>query len=159
MDNMKGVSKMSRSEKRRGKVKMWIIIVVAIFGVVILGGIFGDAPGRNEIKNLTFSNVKFKNLRDGTFVGEYKGTKSHLRHTKVEITVSEGEISDVKILKGAVDKDGKPVKLSGERSVDDLFRNAVQSQTLEVDVISGATITSKAHLKALENALEQAQSK
>lgn len=31
------------------------------------------------------------------------------------------------------------------------------SQTLEVDVISGATVTSKAHLKALENALEQAQ--
>ncbi len=158
MDNMKGVGKMSRSDKRKGKSKMWIIIiVVAILGVAALGGILGDAPGRNEIKDLTFSDVEFKNLRDGTFVGEYKGTKSHLRDTKVEITVSEGEITDIKILKGAVDEGGKPAKLTGGRGVDDLFRNAVQSQTLEVDVISGATITSKAHLKALEKALEQAQ--
>lgn len=157
MDNMKGVSKMSKSEKRKGKSKMWIIVVVAILGVAMLGGILADAPGRNEIKELTFPNLKFKNLRDGTFVGEYKGTKSHFRDAKVEITVLEGEISDIKILKGAMDKDGKPLKLTGGRSVDDLFNNAIQSQTLEVDVVSGATITSKAHLKALENALEQAQ--
>lgn len=136
---------------------MWIIIIVAIIGVAALGGIFADAPGRNEIKVLNFSDVKFKNLRDGTFIGEYKGAKSHFRDTKVEITVSKGEISDIKILKGALNKDGEPVKLTGGHSVDDLFNNAVQSQTLKVDVISGATVTSKAHLKALENALEQAQ--
>lgn len=73
--------------------------------------------------------------------------------------ISEGEISDVKILKGTVDKEGKPVKLTGGRSIDDLFSNAIKSQTLQVDVISGATLTSKTHLKALENALEQAEAK
>lgn len=157
MDNLKGVSKMSKSKKRKGKSKMWIIVVVAILGVAMLGGILADAPGRNEIKELTFSNLKLKNLRNGTFVGEYKGTKSKSRDTKVEITVSEGEISDIKILKGALDKDGKPAKLTGGRSVNDLFSNVVQSQTLEVDVISGATLTSKTHLKALENAIEQSE--
>jgi hypothetical protein len=40
-----------------------------------------------------------------------------------------------------------------------LFRltDAKKKRTLQVDVISGATLTSKTHLKALENALEQAR--
>lgn len=156
---MKGVrSRMSKSEKRKGKTKMWItiVVIVAILGGAALAGILADAPGRREIGELTFSDVGFKNLRAGTFIGEYKGTKAHTRDVKVEITVSGGEISDIKVLKGALSKDGTSAELTGGRSVDDLFNSAVQSQTLKVDVISGATITSKAHLKALENALEQA---
>jgi uncharacterized protein with FMN-binding domain len=58
-----------------------------------------------------------------------------------------------------VDKEGKPVKLAGGQSIADLFGNAIKAQTLDVDVISGATLTCKAHIKALENALEQAQKK
>lgn len=138
---------------------MWIIIVVIVasLGVAALAGILADAPGRREIEELTFSEVKFKNLCDGTYIGEYKGTKAHTRDAKVEITVSGGEIKNIKILKGALGKDGLPVELKGGLSIDNLFDNAVQSQTLQIDVISGATITSKAHLKALENALKQAQ--
>ena len=138
---------------------MWIItvVIVVILGVAALAGILADAPGRREIEELTFSDVKFKNLHDGTYIGEYKGTKAHTRDTKVEIIVSGGEIKDIKILKGALGKDGKPVEIKGGLSIDNLFDRAVQSQTLKVDVISGATITSKAHLKAFENALKQAQ--
>jgi len=58
-----------------------------------------------------------------------------------------------------VDKEGKPAKLTGGQSIADLFGDAIKSQTLQVDVISGATLTYKTHLKALENALEQAQVK
>lgn len=118
-----------------------------------------DAPSRRETRELTFSDVKFKNLVDGTYIGEFKGEKSRLRDAKVEVTISGGEITDIAILKGAVDKEGKPAKLTGGRDIDDLFNTAIQAQTLQVDVVSGATLTSKAHLKALENALEQAQVK
>lgn len=137
---------------------MWItiVVIVAILGGAAVAGILADAPGRREIEELTFSDVEFKNLRTGTFIGEYKGTKAHTRDVKVEVTVSGGEIKDIKVLKGALDKDGTPVKLKDGLSIDDLFNSAVQSQTLLVDAISGATITSKAHLKALENALKQA---
>ncbi len=38
----------------------------------------------------------------------------------------------------------------------DLLKKAVETKSLQVDAISGATLTSKAHLKALENALKQA---
>lgn len=152
---------MSDTGKRKGKRKMWIIILI-IVGVIAagsLGGILADAPGRREIRELTFSAVDFKKLRNGTYVGECTGTRSHSRDAKVEVIISGGKISDIKILKGALDSKGKPAKLTGGRSIDDLFNNVVESQSLQVDVISGATLTSTAHLKALENALEQAQAK
>lgn len=150
---------MSNLGKRKGKTKMWIMIGVIVGGLSVVGGgaILADGPGRREIKELTISDVKFNNLCDGTFVGEYKGTKSHTRDTKVEITVSGGKISRIKILKGALDKDGTSVELRGGQTIDNLFHHAVESKTLQVDAISGATLTSKTHLKALEDALEQAQ--
>lgn len=138
---------------------MWIVIVIVVIviGGGLLGGIMVDAPGRKEIRELTFSDIDFKNLRDGTFVGKYAGTKAHTRDAEVEVTISGGEIKDIKILKGAIGEDGMPAELKNGLSIANLFDSAVQEQTLQVDVISGATITSKAHLKALENALEQAQ--
>jgi uncharacterized protein with FMN-binding domain len=38
-----------------------------------------------------------------------------------------------------------------------LYDRVVQAQSLQVDTISGATLTSKAWLQAVENALLQAQ--
>ncbi len=104
---------MNKNGKRKGKMKMWIVILVIVVIVVggAAGGILIDSPGRREIGELTLSNLDFKNLRNGNYIGEYKGTKSHSRDVKVEVVISGGEISDVKIQKGAVDKEGKPVEL------------------------------------------------
>ncbi len=150
---------MMNAAKRKGKNKMLIVIVVivGVIALALIGGILLSAPGRREIKELTISAVDFGKLRDGTYVGEYIGTKDHFRDTKVEVTISGGKISGIKILKGALDKEGKPAELTGGKNIEDLFNNAVNTESLQVDVISGATLTSKTHLKALENALKQAQ--
>lgn len=140
---------------------MWkvILIIVFIISSVALGAVILDSPGRREIAGLSFRSINFRKLRDGTYIGDFKGTKSHLRDTQVEVTITDGGIKEIEILKGAMNKDGKPAKLRGGKSIEDLFDDVVKSETLQVDVISGATVTSKAHLKALENALEQAEEK
>lgn len=152
---------MSNDGKRKGKKKMWVAIL--IIAVVISGGALGailiDGPNRHEIAELSFPHIDFSKLRDGTYVGEYKGTKSHLRDAKVEVTITGGKISNIKVLKGAVDKDGKPLDIKGGKSVQDLFDTVIKSESLQVDVISGATLTSNTHLKALGNALEEAENK
>lgn len=152
---------MNSKVKRKGKTKMWIIILIilGVLGVVCVGGILATGPGRREIKELTFTNVNFNKLRDGTYLGEYIGIKDHFRDTKVQVIISSGKISDIKILKGAIDKDGKPAELTGGLSMNDLFDNVKKSQSFEVDTISGATLSSKTHLKALEDALKQAEVK
>ena len=138
---------------------MWnvILIVALVISGLALAGILIDGPGRREIAGLSFPSINFKKLHDGTYIGDYKGTKSHLRDAQVKVTITSGEISDIEILKGAVDKEGQPLKIKAGKSIEDLFNEVVESESLQVDVISGATLTSKTHLKALENALEQAK--
>lgn len=73
--------------------------------------------------------------------------------------VASGKVAAVKVLEGALAKGDKPVDLRGGQTIDALFNRVIDQQSLKVDVISGATITSKVHLKAVENALEQALAK
>jgi len=150
---------MHKSEKRKGKVKMLIVSLVIVGGIaaVLMGGFFFTAPGRRETGELVINSVNFNNFHDGIFTGEYVGTKDHLRDATVDVTVKNGEITSIKIQKGAVGKDGKPVELTHGKSIDDLYKSVLGSKSLNTDVISGATLTSKAHLKALENALKKAE--
>ena len=150
---------MRKIKKRKGIVKMWIILLVIVGGIaaVLIGGMVFDARSRREVKELVIENVDFAKLQDGTYTGEFVGKQGRLRNATVEVTIKSGEVSGIKIVKGAVDKDGKALELTHGKSVKDLFQNALNAKSLQVDVISGATLTSKAHLKALENALPKAQ--
>jgi uncharacterized protein with FMN-binding domain len=80
-----------------------------------------------------------------------------LRDATVEVEIVNGSVSDIRILKGAVDEAGTPQELGSGKTAADLFDSVIAQKTLQVDVISGATLTSKTHLKALEQALLQTQ--
>ena len=150
---------MRNVRQRKGKKGMWVTIGIIAGAVVVIlaaAAFLCGAPGQSE-KTLTMGDVDFTRLRDGVYVGEYSESRYHLRDTKVEVTIARGEITGAKILKGAVDAGGDPKRLKDGLSVGDLFDRAIKGQTLQVDVISGATITSKTHLKAFENALKKAQ--
>ncbi len=150
---------MKTTVKRRGKISVWVVLLV-ILGVIAVGlGItmLAFEPGRREALNLTISPVDFKNLRNGTYVGEYKGQKDSLRNTKVQVTVEAGAVTDIDVLEGALAKEKQTVEVRGGLSIQNLFERVIDSQSLQVDAISGATISSKVHLKAVENALKQAQ--
>lgn len=148
------VSKMYR-KKIRIRIILLIVVGVAIFGTLI--AFLADAPERQELQALTIGNVDFTRLRDGIYAGEYAGTKGSSRNATVQVTVSDAKITKIIVLKGALDSNGKPVKLTGEMTINDLFQKVLETESLQVDTISGATLTSKAHLKALEFALKQAQ--
>ena len=136
------------------RVLLVILVVLCLAGVAAL---VADAPGRQELATLEIGTIDFSNLKDGTYTGSYSGTKSSMRDATVGVTILQGELASMRIMKGAVDEDGKAVVLSDGKTIDDLFQRVVEDQSLQVDAISGATLTSKAHLKALENALRQAQ--
>lgn len=150
---------MDNSKKKSWKVKaLWIlIIIIAIIAAVFTIITFVDAPSRHEIQNLVIGSIDFNKLQDGTYIGEYNGIKSNIRDTQLEVTILEGKITNIKILKGAIDKNGVPSKLTGGLSVKDLFDSVEKSKSFDVDTISGATLTAKTHLKALENALKKAE--
>lgn len=148
----------SDNKNRRGHIMWWIVfVVVCVIAAGLAVGLLVDAPNRKESGAITFAPVDFDNLHDGTFTGEWTGEKSHLRDTKVEVVVKDGHVANVTVLKGAIDKDGNPVVLKDGKRISDLLDRAVREASLQVDVISGATLTSKTHLKAMEQALLASQ--
>jgi uncharacterized protein with FMN-binding domain len=140
---MKGENRM----KRKGKSKMLIAINVMVILVVVGagGGLLFTAGERREAKNLPIAAVNFKQLQDGTYVGEYQGGMYKWRANRVQVTVSSSKVTDIKILEQT---EKRPSELT-----DELFGRVIRSQSLQVDTISGATLTSKAYLKGVENAL------
>ena len=140
--------------KRKGKSKMlgWIIalIIVAALGI---GGAIGWSylsKEHNEAKNLPLNAVNFSKLNDGTYIGEYEGGMYKWRANKVQVTVTSGKVSDIKLLSSS----DPGAKNTGQAP---LYDRVIEAQSLQVDTISGATLTSKAYLQAVENALKQAQ--
>ena len=137
---------------------MWIVlIIVGVIGAGLTAGLLIDAPSRREIRDLPIAAVDFKRLKDGTYEGYYDGGKSKMRAARVRLCVADGVVTDIEALEGAIDSEGNPAELSKGITIGDFLGSVVTAQSLQVDTVTGATLTSKAHLKAVEDALSQAQ--
>ncbi|MEK5025698.1 FMN-binding protein [Paenibacillus sp. FSL M7-1046] len=134
--------------KRKGRTKMLIAVIVLV--VLVAGGAGGallfTAGERREAKNLPIRALDFKQIKNGTYVGEYEGGMYKWRANKVQVTVTSSKVTEIKVLEQA---EKKPAEFT-----DELFGRVIREQSLQVDTISGATLTSKAFLKAIENALD-----
>lgn len=144
---------------KKKKRRLWLIpvILILLIAASVMAMYVADAPSRAELQSLSFQEVDFDRLSDGTYVGSFIGTKGSLRDATVQITVSNGAVSDIRILKGAVDESGAAQEIGNGKTANDLFNSVLAEKSMQVDGISGATLTCNAHLKALENALLQAQ--
>lgn len=145
---------------KRKKRRTGLIVLLSIVGVIVLGmaaAVLAFEPGRKEAMNITVENIDFSRLKDGTYTGAYKGIKDNLRDTAVEVVVTNGEIGNIRVVEGSLAGEKQNTEIAKGQTISDLFESVMEQQTLQVDGISGATITTKTHLKALENALSQAQ--
>lgn len=129
-------------------VKEWIIIFKKIlkgtgivFLVFIVGIIIFAFLGKSDTLNLEVGSVELNSISDGTYEGSYN---SYRWSNNVQVTVEGNQISRIKVLKGPTGRD----KIQQE-----LIERILSSQSLAVDVVTGATADSKAFLKAVENAL------
>ncbi len=133
--------------KRKGRRKLLIAGIVILVIAGGLGGALLFTEGeRREARNVPIKAISFKSLRDGTYTGGYQGGKYKWRANKIQVTVSSGKVTDIQVLEQT---ENKPPEFTEE-----LFGRVIQAQTLQVDAISGATLTSKAFLKGVEGALE-----
>jgi len=129
--------------------------LIAFMGVAVVGAAGGVGWSRlskehKEAKSLPIGAVDFSKLKDGTYRGAYEGGMYKWRANECQVTVSSGQVTDIQLV-GSKDPGGKNTQ---HRM---LYDRVIQAQSLQVDTISSATLTSKAYLKAVENALTQAQ--
>ena len=84
---------------------------------------------------------------DGTWVGEGQG----MAPLKVEVVVTEGKITDVKVIEHA-ETEG-----ISEPALEQIPALIVEKNSTDVDSISGVTVTSDAIKEAVNKALENAK--
>ena len=113
-----------------------LLIILVVFCIAITNGLSGGA-------NVTLNGIDLSGVPDGVYTGAYDFKRWS---NTVVIHVNDHRISSIEI-----DKDvtgANVTDCSGE-----VFRRVLEAQDTIVDVISGAFVTSKAYLKAIENAL------
>jgi uncharacterized protein with FMN-binding domain len=119
-----------------------LISIILIFILVFAGGIFYLTRGLYEGTNIKVNGINISNLNDGVYNGKYNDGRWS---NQLNVTVKNHKITEIKI-----ENDVTFVKPSVS---DELFNKVIKAQNTTVDAISEATVTSKAYLKSIENAL------
>ena len=86
-------------------------------------------------------------LKNGTFEGKAYGNNGWLT---VEVTIKDNKITDIKT------PGQRETKYLGDTAIREIGKDVLQYQTLNVDNIAGATVTSTALKTAIAQAIEKA---
>lgn len=92
--------------------------------------------------------LDLRGMQDGTYIG--KDTTA-LCSVKLATTVKDGKISDIKILSHLVS-----YPLAG-RAYDIIPKRIIEKQSLDVDAVTAATVSSNNIKRAVRNALTEAK--
>lgn len=91
--------------------------------------------------------------KNGTFTGV--SANAFYGQVQVQVSIQNGQISSVKFLNFPQDR--RTSQRINSVAVPQLQSEAIQAQSAQVDVVSGATLTSQAFMASLQSALSNAQ--
>lgn len=119
--------------------------VIVVLIILILGGFLGIkiASGRvvSNAKAIPVEKIDLSQIEDGQYLGNYEIFPVKV---SVETSVHGGKITQIYLLEHFNGK-GAPAEIILER--------IIEKQSLQVDCISGATVSSVAIKKAVEDSL------
>jgi len=124
------------------------ILIIIIVVVVIAIGILSSLMSRNtaemkRVRAMPINDIKLSNISDGVYKGDYSyGGFTY----EVGVIVKDYKIEDIKMLKNR--------KTFHAQKAEGVIPKALHAQSLNVDAVTGATTTSKAILKAIENSFQ-----
>jgi len=136
------------AEGKKSHKKAVIITIVCVVLVIILaivGFTLWFTHGLSSYAKMPIKKFDFLKVPDGTYKGSFNGGRFS---NTVMVTVKNHKVTDIAILKDVTFKMSK---------VSQLFGRVIKAQSLNVDTLTGATVTSKAFLKSVENALSGAK--
>lgn len=120
------------------KVVKILLIIIAVFGVIFLGVVGKEY---SELKDFDQTPVDLSEVADGVYEGSSETT---LVKASVRVTVKNGSIENIEILRHECGKG-----LPANNIVDDMVRQ----NEIDVDAVSGATVSSEVIMDAVRNAL------
>ena len=118
------------------------LLIVFISQCIVSGH---EVFGQSEAEDIVVESIAIEDVKNGVYIGESMvlGDMSMI----VEVTVKKGKITDIVIVSSKGDWYARNAK--------HVIKGVIASQSLKVDTVTGATISSNAILKAVENALKK----
>lgn len=128
--------------KRKGKPRPWVWVVLGLVAalIVLVVVVIRNLPMPQQ-QQVSDSSFNLSSIEDGTYPGE---CDNGLVVVRLEVTVRDHAMAGVHIIEH---QNGKG------QSAEAITDKVVASQSVEVDAVAGATISSQTILKAIENAL------
>lgn len=120
--------------------KVYPIIITAV--ITLLIG-FSFVAFLLRPQPLTIGTVDLNTVADGEYIGF---CQNKILFALVKVDIKDHAITDIEVLKHKPSYMEQAKQIAGE---------VLMGQSLEVDAISGATLTSDTVLKAIENALQK----
>ncbi|TCT15378.1 uncharacterized protein with FMN-binding domain [Natranaerovirga pectinivora] len=124
------------------KVLKCILIGFLVLILIGVGGIAYLSRDLSEADQLVINNVDITDMADGIYYGEYESGRFS---NEVEVIIENKRIQNVNWIKDVTFKRSDVTK--------ELTQKILEEQSINIDGITGATVTSNAYLKAIENAL------
>ncbi|WFA09359.1 FMN-binding protein [Tissierella sp. Yu-01] len=121
-----------------------LIAIIFVFILFFASGIFYLSRELNEGSNIKVSSINISDLNDGVYSGKYNAGRWS---NQLNVTIKDHRITEINI-----EDDITFVKPGVS---DELFNKVIEAQNIKVEAISQATVTSKAYLKSIENALSK----
>jgi len=109
----------------------------------IIFGITSLSAYQSAVASITYDDIQVNQVADGKYEGEYD---AGYIYAKVSVTIAANKIKSIEILEHRNER-GAPAEKITER--------IIKGQSLDVDMVSGATNSSLVIKKAIENALKQ----
>lgn len=134
---------MTGKKKRIAVLCAAVAILLASTIIILSVYLAGIARYRNKVNALTVQNVDLALVADGTYTGECDVEQIY---AKVSVTVQDHSITNIVLLEhrhGA--GHGTPAEI--------ILQQILARQNLQVDLVAGATNSSKVLQKAVETAL------
>jgi len=123
--------------------KKALIVLAIIAGILIAGVLVLFCKEYSEVKKLDKTSVSISEIRDGVYEG---ACETALVKVRVKVTVKDGMIEDVEILEHQCGK-GTPAN--------SITEDIINRNDIEVDAVSGATVSSEVIKNAVRNALRK----
>ena len=125
------------------KLKILITIIIIIITIVLFI-LFYLTRGLQEGENIEVNDVDLSYLEDDGF---YTGSFDFGRWSnEAKVTIKDKEIIDIEFT--------DDVSFSKDEVREEIISRVISEQKIRVDVVSGATVTSKAYMKSVEKALD-----
>ncbi len=127
--------------KKRKKVALVSLTILIVLALVVVVTVRKVQSNLEALTGSTLENIDISRIGDGTYIGTFS---SFPVSAEVEVTIEGQAITGIELLKHSHGQGGPAEVLPG---------HVVEAQSLDVDMITGATYSSMVILKAIEDAL------